>query len=687
MVVVDMNLLNYNIFGAENIYLDAILQFEDCMRHPSVVRGALMPDAHLGYSMPIGGVIATDSYVFPAWCGFDIGCTDKDTEYLTRDGWKKISEYGGEEIMLYDVHNDISFFKKPNALVVKECDEFVHLNVCGVDQMLTLDHNVLMFSYRNKNKYVSKPLSDWLHKNNTLSKGVNHVFKTTFNYKTDNKLQLSDDEIRLIVAISADGHLRKSGRVEFHLKKQHKIDRLLKLLCNVNIYPNVYNLKNGNFGCSFNFYKATKDLSLFWNADAAQLEVFIDEIKYWDSHIKKDGRVTYSTSDKVNAEVVQFAYATQGIRANIFKVNYPEHKNWKPTYSVYTTNNNYVYFPNQKNINTVPSVDGKSYCFNTDTGYWVMRRNGKIVITGNCGVAAIKTSFDISVISRNAHNIHRDIMNALPTGFDVWDTVNDIPGHLNPDDLTPDGREMFESRKGFRQLGTLGGGNHFLEIGYDANDNVWITVHSGSRGIGHGIAGMYMKKAANGRKQNEGHFCFHEYSASGVDYINDMNWCLEFALENRKRMINLASDIMRNYHANGNIYCSVNLINRNHNHIEKSRGLWIHRKGATHAEDGMLGVIPGNMRDGSFIVRGKGNPESLYSSSHGAGRVLGRKQAKRVLNVSDFSDTMENVVANVNESTLDESPFAYKNIYKVMLDQSDLVDVIAHVRPIINIKG
>jgi len=134
------------------------------------------------------------------------------------------------------------------------------------------------------------------------------------------------------------------------------------------------------------------------------------------------------------------------------------------------------------------------------------------------------------------------------------------------------------------------------------------------------------------------------------------------------------------------------LINRNHNHAElrehpEHGSVWIHRKGATHAEDGMYGVIPGNMRDGSFIVQGKGNIDSLWSSSHGAGRVLGRVEAKRVLSMDDFENTMTSVLANVDADRLDESPDAYKDIFKVMEEQSDLVSIVAHIRPILNIKG
>ncbi|MCK5021182.1 MAG: RtcB family protein, partial [Candidatus Peribacteraceae bacterium] len=130
------------------------------------------------------------------------------------------------------------------------------------------------------------------------------------------------------------------------------------------------------------------------------------------------------------------------------------------------------------------------------------------------------------------------------------------------------------------------------------------------------------------------------------------------------------------------------IINRNHNHAESKDGVhWIHRKGATHAEDGMMGVIPGNMRDGSFIVRGKGNEDSLCSSSHGAGRVMGRRKAKETLNPDEFKETMRGITAPTDLNRLDESPFAYKDIFDVMKHQADLVDVIAHERPLIVIKG
>jgi len=298
-----------------------------------------------------------------------------------------------------------------------------------------------------------------------------------------------------------------------------------------------------------------------------------------------------------------------------------------------------------------------------------------------CGMCALPTTFTKDDIVLNSDKIFKSIYRSIPTGFNHnkkrsdWD---EIPEH------TAIGKEIFD-KNGFNQLASLGGGNHFIEIGYDENNQIWIIIHSGSRGIGHAIATYYMKLASGDGKAREGHFAFSVKSDEGKDYIKDMNFCLAFALENRKQMIaRVEREIACCCEGEGDWN---NLINRNHNHAEAKDGLWIHRKGATHAEEGMMGVIPGNMRDGSFIVKGKGNPDSLWSSSHGAGRVLGRKEAHKKLNLSDFKETMKGITAKVENTTLDESPLAYKNIFEVMELQKDLVEVLHHIKPMVNIKG
>lgn len=300
-----------------------------------------------------------------------------------------------------------------------------------------------------------------------------------------------------------------------------------------------------------------------------------------------------------------------------------------------------------------------------------------------CGMCALPTNFRADEVRARAREVFDGIYRVVPVGF----------SHNPQDTRWPEGRDIPRTevmkaifdKNGLRQLGSLGGGNHFIEIGADETSKVWIIIHSGSRGIGHTAASHYMRLASGDGKAREGHFGFSVNSREGRDYRLDLAFCLAFALENRREMMRRIVGVMGELMAGDADWKS--LINRNHNHAEEKAGLWIHRKGATHAEDGMMGVVPGNMRDGSFIVRGKGNPEALWSSSHGAGRVLRRNEAKRTLNLEAFTETMTGVVARVEASTLDESPFAYKDIFEVMRQQQALVEIVAHVRPILNVKG
>lgn len=322
-----------------------------------------------------------------------------------------------------------------------------------------------------------------------------------------------------------------------------------------------------------------------------------------------------------------------------------------------------------------------------------------------CGMCALPLPVAKEKVIDQAQDIFKKIYKSIPTGFSINEGFTEDSTDLELKNLSSEGHAVvhnWETRKkhDFRTaLGSLGGGNHFIEVGADENDQVWVVIHSGSRGIGHGIATHYMKVAGGG-KAREGNYGLRVDSEAGQAYINDMNWSLQFALDNRAEMMRriawavgsstLYGEEFREYAVRFPGIMNAKLINRNHNHATEKDGMWIHRKGATHAEKGMDGVIPGNMRDGSFIVEGLGNPDSMFSSSHGAGRVLGRKAAKETLAMADFEREMRDsscVAAKVEESTLDEAPMAYKNIFEVMELQKDLVKVKHHVRPLINIKA
>ena len=303
-----------------------------------------------------------------------------------------------------------------------------------------------------------------------------------------------------------------------------------------------------------------------------------------------------------------------------------------------------------------------------------------------CGVCTVPTTFDAYKIGEWKDQIFDEIYRQVPVGF-KHNKRSVYLGPENQPEHTPWFKQMFFDKGGLMQLGTLGSGNHFIEIGVGLDEKVYITVHSGSRNVGHSTASRYMAIAANSPKPKEGHYPLALDSQDGKNYMQDMNFCLNFALVNRETILRRVVKAIQEYvsgHAGWE-----GTVNRNHNHLDfdTDLGLWIHRKGATHAKKGMRGVIPGNMRDGCYIVEGKGNRDSLFSSSHGAGRKLGRKDAKRQIKMDSFKEQMWGIKAKVTEGTLDEAPMAYKNIQTVMAFQSDLVRVINHISPIINIKG
>lgn len=301
-----------------------------------------------------------------------------------------------------------------------------------------------------------------------------------------------------------------------------------------------------------------------------------------------------------------------------------------------------------------------------------------------CGVCAQPTSFNPTEVFDLRYHIRDAIKKVVPLGFShhsknsSWQEYENLPKTVWFD-------KMFYERQGLKQLGTLGGGNHFIEIGKDGQDKIWIIIHSGSRNVGHTTASHYIALAHPEGKVAEGAYGFNVETPPGLAYIRDMNTCLAFALENRRQMITLIVAAM-------NKLCKGEadnwFINRTHNHAEsKDKIHWIHRKGATHAEKDMLGVVPGNMIDGSFIVKGKGCEESLNSSSHGAGRILSRKKAKFLLDLEEERSYIGDIATEIDSAGLDEAKGAYKDIFEVMELQKDLVEVVSYIKPIINVKG
>lgn len=310
-----------------------------------------------------------------------------------------------------------------------------------------------------------------------------------------------------------------------------------------------------------------------------------------------------------------------------------------------------------------------------------------------CGMCAVKTS--LKGLQRNElKTLLSEIRKHIPLGFKKHNVPQTLPSHLK----TPQGAVCRkEAQNALFQMGTLGGGNHFIEIQEDECGSIWIMLHSGSRNLGKQVAVHYNKVAANYTRE---HFpnipiswglnMLSADSEQGKNYIEEMNYCMQFAKANRETMMTAIMNIFAKNHS-----CSFDdQINIHHNYaaeeLHEGQKVWIHRKGATSAREGELGIIPGSQGTNSYIVKGKGNPLSYTSCSHGAGRILGRNQAKQKLDLKHEIEELNRkgvIHAIRTTSDLDEAPGAYKNIKTVMKEQEDLVDIVTVLRPLAVIKG
>jgi tRNA-splicing ligase RtcB (3'-phosphate/5'-hydroxy nucleic acid ligase) len=237
---------------------------------------------------------------------------------------------------------------------------------------------------------------------------------------------------------------------------------------------------------------------------------------------------------------------------------------------------------------------------------------------------------------------------------------------------------------GLKHLGTLGAGNHFISLNQaekqKSKDYVWLIVHSGSRGLGHDVAKKYMVKSSGSKTEYEKTYPLKADSELGKEYLNFLDFGLEYALLNRLEMSKRVEKTLKHIFKDENIKSEL-WVNKNHNHAIYEKGKFIHRKGATPAKKNERGIIPGNMRDGSFLVKGLGNSKFLNSSSHGAGRSMSRTQAKKEISLDEIKKTM---VGIKTKFVIDEAPRAYKNIFDVMEKQKKSVEIVKHLKPIIN---
>ena len=306
-----------------------------------------------------------------------------------------------------------------------------------------------------------------------------------------------------------------------------------------------------------------------------------------------------------------------------------------------------------------------------------------------CGVSSVRLSCDAKEVKKYSTEIAARILEKVPVGAGVYSKRCHNFDFRFVQLLSDEGARIYKECGQSKHLGSLGGGNHFIEIGVNGNDgSVWLTVHTGSRGFGHKLASYYMKAAHPSRKLKEGSYPLEYNSELGRMYYNDQVCASNFATQNREVISENVIKCISKVLGKDVVANRSTLVNQSHNHVRALyNSMFIHRKGATLATEGQYGVIPGNMRDGVYLVKGCGVEDSLCSASHGAGRAYSRRKAKKELSLKKFKEDTKGVICQVSEDSLDESPDAYKDFGKVMELQKDLVEIVASITPIINVKG
>lgn len=317
-----------------------------------------------------------------------------------------------------------------------------------------------------------------------------------------------------------------------------------------------------------------------------------------------------------------------------------------------------------------------------------------------CGMIAVKTDLDAKVVQDKIVTIRASIERSVPVGFEanrkISTNVENWSGWANFNTMTKVDKDLLARAKA--QLGSLGGGNHFIEVCLDTENNVWIMLHSGSRNIGKTQAEKHLDVSKGLMKQlfislpDPDLAYLAEQTPEFDAYMHDLNWCQDYALQNREEMLKrVIKDLSYAVHGeDGKINTSMK-VNCHHNYASREHhygeNVIVTRKGAVRARQGDLGIIPGSMGTRSYIVRGLGNPESFHSCSHGAGRTMSRGEAKRRFTVADLELQTAGIECRKDAGVLDEIPGAYKSIDVVMENQKDLVEIVAELKQIMCIKG
>ena len=314
-----------------------------------------------------------------------------------------------------------------------------------------------------------------------------------------------------------------------------------------------------------------------------------------------------------------------------------------------------------------------------------------------CGMMAVKTPFKSGILDGKLKDLRLAIEEAIPTGFSQYkESVDEASNWEGWNDFSELHEGVHDRKaKAMQQLGTLGGGNHFIEVCLDTENFVWLMLHSGSRNIGKELAERHISTAKSLWKLSELPAPDLAYFIQGTPqfaaYWKDLKWAQTYAMKNREIMMARLLKVFNKMFNHRQPFKPELTVNCHHNYValEEHYGekVFVTRKGAINAEKGVYGIIPGSMGAKSFIVKGRGLAESFNSCSHGAGRKMSRSAAKRHFTSADLMKQTAGVECRKDHGVLDEIPGAYKSIEAVMKNQKDLVTVVAEIKQVVCVKG